>query len=384
MKVRRFDAYKSRKARNRCFFARWVSGLIIFVVSFLVLMISHMSQNFATWYATYVYPVLPRTLGWFFGLFPFSVFEAVLILLCVTVPVMIIFTVVRLFTVHGRAKLKAGVKIALPCLFNTLAIIFMLFVLAAGINYNRQTYADHIGITVRDSSPDELVQLYLLLVERAEVLVTQIETDESGHFALRWDGMHDYASRAMRELDSMYGALGTYFPRAKAPILSRAALSNFNIGGFFSPWTMEAHYNRDMPGQSIPFVIAHELAHVAGHMREDEANFIAYLASRNSVNVDFQYSAAYVALSYTLTPLRQAVGADRYSELFSLLPEQVRRDFAAARAYWQSFQGPAADFATRVNDTYLRLNQQEDGVRSYGRMVDLLLAYYREQGKILY
>ena len=35
-----------------------------------------------------------------------------------------------------------------------------------------------------------------------------------------------------------------------------------------------------------------------------------------------------------------------------------------------------------MNDAYLRLNQQEDGVQSYGRMVDLLLAYYREIDKI--
>ncbi|MGI6316524.1 MAG: DUF3810 family protein [Christensenellales bacterium] len=29
------------------------------------------------------------------------------------------------------------------------------------------------------------------------------------------------------------------------------------------------------------------------------------------------------------------------------------------------------------NDTYLKANQQTDGTKSYGRMVDLLLAAYR-------
>ena len=29
-----------------------------------------------------------------------------------------------------------------------------------------------------------------------------------------------------------------------------------------------------------------------------------------------------------------------------------------------------------MNDTYLKFNKQEDGVNSYGMMVDLLLAYY--------
>ena len=30
----------------------------------------------------------------------------------------------------------------------------------------------------------------------------------------------------------------------------------------------------------------------------------------------------------------------------------------------------------QVNDSYLKQQKQEDGVLSYGRMVDLLLAYY--------
>jgi hypothetical protein len=31
-----------------------------------------------------------------------------------------------------------------------------------------------------------------------------------------------------------------------------------------------------------------------------------------------------------------------------------------------------------MNDTYLKLNGQEDGVQSYGRMIDLLLAERRK------
>jgi len=32
-----------------------------------------------------------------------------------------------------------------------------------------------------------------------------------------------------------------------------------------------------------------------------------------------------------------------------------------------------------VNDTYLKANNQSDGVKSYGKVVDLLLAWYRTQ-----
>ena len=355
----------------------WLGFFPILAIGLTLLLISQRQPLFATWYATYIYPVFPRTIGWFWGLFPFSVFEILFVLVILLFIVGMVYFILCLFKRERRVRLKARGLLFTRRLLYLLASIFTVFVLTAGINYSRESYAHYVGIVVQDSSLDELIRLYMMLVERADVLSQQIEVDDYGHFVLGRVGLYDYASLSMDELNNLYGGLGWYFPRAKAPILSRLLLSNLNIGGFFSPWTLEAHYNGDMPATSIPFVINHELAHVSGHMREDEANFIAYLASRNSQNVDFQYSAVYTALNYILNALRRVVSSEEYSELFAKLPEQVKRDFAYAWAYWQTFQGPVADMQVRINDAYLRLNQQEDGVQSYGRMVDLLLAYYR-------
>ena len=53
--------------------------------------------------------------------------------------------------------------------------------------------------------------------------------------------------------------------------------------------------------------------------------------------------------------------------------------FAAAleRAGVTEYDLSAKEVSDKVNDTYLKLNDQQDGVRSYGKMVDLLLAYRR-------
>ena len=365
---------------------RWLGGPMLALVALALLIVSHLFPGFASWYGRVIFPVFPHTVGRFWGMFPFSAFEILVAALGVYIIVWIVRTVMsfvrsrQVFTYWDESRsLKTRFKTMALRLIYFLAALFLMFVLTTGINYNRESFAYHVGITVGDPSLYELEQLFMLLVERAETLTDAIETDENGHFLLRREGMHDYARRSMYELNRQYGGLVTFFPRAKAPLLSRG-LSHLNIGGFFSPWTMEGHYNGDMPGQSIPFVINHELAHVAGHMREDEANFIAYLAGRNSESVDFQYSAVYVALGYVLNDLRRAVSSERYGELFRMLPEQVQRDFAAARAYWRQFDGRPAEVATRANDAYLRANQQPDGVLSYGRMVELLLAYYRGLG----
>ena len=41
------------------------------------------------------------------------------------------------------------------------------------------------------------------------------------------------------------------------------------------------------------------------------------------------------------------------------------------------------DAEESVNDTYLKMNSQADGVKSYGRMVDLMLSYRRIQQRFL-
>ena len=61
------------------------------------------------------------------------------------------------------------------------------------------------------------------------------------------------------------------------------------------------------------------------------------------------------------------------SEYYS---EAMLRDIADYNKYWDTYEGPIEEAVDNMNDTYLKFNKQEDGVNSYGMMVDLLLAYY--------
>lgn len=68
-----------------------------------------------------------------------------------------------------------------------------------------------------------------------------------------------------------------------------------------------------------------------------------------------------------------------FASLRASLPQAALTDLSYNNAYWDSFQGTVAEVSTKVNDTYLKLQDQQDGVQSYGRAVDLMLAYYRQQ-----
>jgi hypothetical protein len=55
----------------------------------------------------------------------------------------------------------------------------------------------------------------------------------------------------------------------------------------------------------------------------------------------------------------------------------VRRDLAALAAWAERYRGPAERASQAVNNAYLKSQGEKEGVRSYGRMVDLLIAEER-------
>ena len=114
-------------------------------------------------------------------------------------------------------------------------------------------------------------------------------------------------------------------------------------------------------------------------MREDEANFVAWLACMASDQPQFTYSGHMLAFSYAMDALWNTGEKEAYREIYAGLCQNAKEDLQADSAFWLQYDGKAAEVSQTVNNTYLKLNSQDDGVKSYGRMVDLLLAYRREE-----
>lgn len=188
------------------------------------------------------------------------------------------------------------------------------------------------------------------------------------------------ARAAMEKLGATYPSLSGFYPNPK-PIFFSRAMSTVSLTGIFSPYTTEANYNRDVTPYVIPYTICHELAHVKGFIKENEAGFISYLACLGADSPQLRYSGALNALSYSLNALYQNVTPEEYQAVLRTVPAQALADLQANQTYWQQFRkgvrGAISQTARAANDSYLRANAQSDGAKSYGRMVDLLLAYYK-------
>ena len=59
------------------------------------------------------------------------------------------------------------------------------------------------------------------------------------------------------------------------------------------------------------------------------------------------------------------------------MPPEVEEDLRLNREFWARYDGKIAEVSNKVNDTYLKANGQKEGVKSYNRMVDLIVAYYK-------
>jgi Protein of unknown function (DUF3810) len=324
-------------------------------------------------YAREVYPRVARLVSLSTGWIPFSLAEVLLVVLIAGAVGLAIRTVVR-----WRRRARGSVLVGLARLAATAAAVVLVFDVLWGYNYDRATVATLLGYEVAPGPPADLVALTRDLIDESARLREGLPED--GHGVLRLaDGRGGALARAARGYADEGLASRLPLPRLagrpKAVALS-PLMSYLGVSGIFIPFTCEANVNATLPDWEIPFTAAHELAHQHGFAREDEANYVGYLACRVHPDRDFRYSGTFQAALYVLAALahadREAYGRER-----AALPEPLRRDLAALAAWRRRYESRLGDVQERVNDAYLKTQGQAEGVRSYGRMVDLLLAERR-------
>lgn len=352
-------------------------SLVLAAASAVLGACARMVPGFAHTYSITVYPVLVNTIGRFSSIFPFSLSEAGLYLAAVFCILNLLFLIKKPLAALSR-------------LFFLACLLLFLYTAGCGINYYRTPFSYEAGMVMEQSSAGELYSLCLFLTEQINSTLT--ETDHSGDALkglypgqtedtplpsaamLRELGMEGVKS--MKGLGTAYPQLSGYYPYPK-PLMNPRLLSIQQLCGIYSPFTIEANYNREMPYYNIPHTICHELSHLKGFMREDEANFIGYLACIGSDSPDFRYSGYLTGWVYAGNALAKA-DLEAYYGLYGRLAPEAARDLTWNNQFWDRFDGKVAEASTQLNDRYLKANNQEDGVRSYGRMVDLMLAYYRD------
>lgn len=286
--------------------------------------------------------------------------------------------------IEGFSLLQPLVQLVLR-LSSFICVIVSAFVLFGGINYTSLTFSEKAGYELEEADVDQLSQLCRLLSARAAAARLTLALEADGTINENYADYNpfrliDDALDAYQNLPEEYAYLKRDYPRAKLAV-SSPVMSNIHITGIYPYIIPEAVVNAQTPIMSLPHTICHEMAHQRGFAREDEANYIAYLACIHSDNPLFVYSGYYTAFTYAMDQL-YLYDQKSWQEISSATASGIWLDNLEESNFWQQYQTVSSEFTGSVNDTYLTVMDVDDGVHSYGRMIDLILAEEKQKGTI--
>lgn len=319
-----------------------------------------------------LYPKISDALGKATASLPGSVAELVVYILAALVVALVV-----LFLVHLLQRRARWVRIVsfVVNIGICVGVFLCLFYWIWGFNYQRPTLSEMMSLDVRERPVEQLESLCLSLTDEAVALRRQVPEDIAGVFTLKQTPRYYF-----EDITKAYTALGSdirIFSRKVYPakqVYASEAMSYAGISGIFVPFTGEANVNMHQPPLLLLSAAAHENAHYLGIAREDEANFVSYLACLRSQEPCVRYSGVMLALIHATNQLKD-IDADRYATVRNRYSEAMVRDLIAYNQYWEDHEGEIEETVDQINDAYLKHNRQEDGIKSYGMMVDLLLAY---------
>lgn len=313
-----------------------------------------------------------------FGSLPFSAGDILYTLLFLYV----LWKVVQ--SVKNMRQQPAGARSLLPSktgwlgLLRPLLLLYIIFNVLWGLNYNRQGVHSQIGFERESYSKEDLAYINELLlgeVNNSKAALMRRNTDDLSAKTLTARTGNVFAQAAQK-----YPFLRYAYPSVK-PSLFNFIGNYFGFSGYYNPFTGEAQVNTDIPLFLQPYVYCHEIAHQLGYARENEANFAGYIAATASGDPSFVYAAYFDIFLYANRNLYRmdSVAAKHF---LTLLHPAVKTDIDVLKAYYSKYENPVEPLFRWVYGKYLEVNDQPLGMMTYSEVVADVIAWQKKYGKL--
>ena len=346
----------------------WLAAAAVFLGAYFLLRRSRPLMNALADYVTTPYK---RTMAALCSVTEISVAEVLYVSLAAVAIFYVANVVRKLICEKHRGETLYRFVLTVVCVVVT---IYAGFCLLWGINYHTDSFQDRSGIRARQGTVAELRQLTEQFAAELAEAADAVPRDENGVTALDRRGVLRNAPEVMEGAFDTFPVLRGNDVAPKAFVCSRA-MTAMDFTGFYFPYTGEANLNMDSPSAYLPSTAIHEMAHQRQIASEQECNFVAIAVCRLSDDPVYRYSGllmGYVHLSNALYRYDRAA----YGEIAAGLPDTVRADLRANYDYWEANHTSFTDATQKVYDSFIKTNGDPNGVKSYGMVVDMLLAYY--------
>jgi hypothetical protein len=244
------------------------------------------------------------------------------------------------------------------------AVIYLWFLAAWGLNYARLPLESQLPYDASRVTPAAVRAL-------AEHAVREANRTHAAAHAAGFPGLHDRPSALIDALHDVERELGrrgpTHVARPKTSWLSPFFRAS-GVSGMLAPFYLETLLNPDLTGPERPAVLAHEWAHLSGWAPESDASFVGLLAAlRAGPAAEYSVWLDLVSESVNqLQPVTQRLVLEK-------LESGPRRDQDAIRERLKALVQPVERVAWSTYDQMLKSQGVEEGVRSYSRVIQLLL-----------
>lgn len=329
------------------------------------------NQSLMTGWVFGVMAPVERFFGRLWSVFPFSAAEALAALFltgCVVWLVRAVVLVVRQREPLSFLRRLAALGTVWLWLWTGLCWLW-------NAAYYVPTFAQREGLETGPYSVEELYAVTEYFACQAAALAPQVPRDEEGHFAADLSGCFDRGSEIYQTIVLEFPSLNIKSVRAK-PLLCSRLQSILGFTGIYFPFTGEANVNVDAPACLVPATIAHEMSHQRMVASELEANFVGIAACTSCGDVTFQYSGYLMGLINLCNALYPTSPETWRAIVERTFNRELTLDWNDNNAYWETLSSPAEDVAGDMYDSFLKSNDQELGIRSYGACVDLLVSYF--------
>lgn len=349
--------------------------LILLAFATLLLKLLSSQSAWVEKYYTYgIYPIISKALRTVLGWIPFSVgdllyFFAFLFLLVKTIKV------IRLLF---KKQLKPNISWMTFRKYASIVLwVYLLFNILWGLNYDRQGIATQLSLDVQLYNTTQLYAITTLLQQRLCAYGEQTDSMERASINKN-KYLFSESIKAFGEVDDKMDFLDYQTPSLK-PSLYTYVGHYFGFTGYYNPFSAEAQIKTTLPVFLKPFVTCHEIAHQLGYAKENEANFVGFLASKNAENAEFRYSAYFEMYLYAIRELTLVDPQSAYGLLKTAHPRYLL-DYTAYRNYLIRNKNKVQPFTSAFYDNYLKLNKQSKGLYTYNEVVAWLIAYQKKYG----
>jgi len=348
------------------------------------------SKETMDWVVYNISSPIRNFLGLLSSIYPFALME----ILCTAAVIFLIYYIIKSIrdTSRRRGKWKLLGKRLLPILV-VACYIWGLFCWLWNSGYHATGFTERYEFSNEGVAVEDLVIVAHFFALKTNELSGLVERDNDGNYIADRRTMFDDSTRIYRNISREFPSLQgrIYAPK---PMLYSWLMSITRYSGMYFALTGEAMINTHPPGSFMPFTVAHEHAHQLGIFAEDEANFVAIAASVTSGNPVFEYAGYLTGLNHLLN----VVPVDDLIEILDNMTYFVQLDRFENAMFWSTrttantginfldrFLTTVAettnDAVNTIYDSFLKSQNQELGLQSYGACVDLLVVYFLDTAR---